>query len=98
MFQFAMHIRQLLRLVVDGTLKVFISIAIASGILRSLLLQKFKQMVVVFADMRIDNAIAQSFKRRGIQTATLQHGLYVDYGNAETINRVNYENVVLITF
>ena len=98
MFQFAMHIRQLLRLVVDlGTFEGFYfycncirySTLIAS-------LRKFKpQMVVVFADMQpIDNAIAQSFKRRGIQTATLQHGLYVDYGNAETINRANYENVV----
>jgi len=98
MFQFAMHIRQLLRLVVDlGAFEGFYfycnsirySTLIAS-------LRKFKpQMAVVFADMQpIDNAIAQSFKQRGIKTATLQHGLYVDYGNAETINRANYENVV----
>lgn len=51
--------------------------------------------VVVFADMQpIDNAVAQFFKLKQIPVITLQHGLYVEYDSMDTINRVNYENVV----
>ena len=48
--------------------------------------------VVLFADMQpADNLIAQHFRFAGLKTITLQHGLYVDYGDYPTINVVNYQ-------
>lgn len=47
--------------------------------------------IVLFSDMQpADNLLAQYFRDR--VTITLQHGLYVDYGDFETINRINYLN------
>lgn len=48
--------------------------------------------VVFFAEMRpVENVLVQWFNAQGAQTVTLQHGLYIDYANQLTINRLNYE-------
>lgn len=47
--------------------------------------------VVTFSDMQpIENFFAGYFRSKGIPTATLQHGLYIDYGEYKTINCINY--------
>lgn len=59
-------------------------------VLRKIRKNRFKKLVL-FADMQaMDNLLAQYFDDR--ITVTLQHGLYVDYGNSNTINTVNYQN------
>jgi len=60
-----------------------------------LVLEKLKRKqfrtLIVFAEMQpSDNLIAQYFKDR--ITITMQHGLYVDYSEIETVNKVNYES------
>lgn len=51
--------------------------------------------LVVFADMQcIDSLLVQLANRRKIKTATLQHGLYVDYSDHFNVNVVNYKNAV----
>lgn len=60
----------------------------------SILEIKFKKLVV-FADMqRLDNLLVQVCNKKNIETATLQHGLYVDYSDIDNLNKVNYKNVV----
>lgn len=62
--------------------------------LRKVLSNKFRA-IVLFADMQpVENLIAQYCKKLGINTVTMQHGLYVEYKNLDTINKINYENVV----
>lgn len=57
------------------------------------------KMVVFFSEMRpVENALVQWFNQRGVRTVTLQHGLYIDYGNQPTINRLNYEASCAQTF
>ena len=47
--------------------------------------------LVFFADMQpVEDLIAQYGNACGIQTITLQHGLYVDYGSFNTVNVINY--------
>jgi hypothetical protein len=47
--------------------------------------------LVLFADMQpIDNLLAQYYQHK--TTVTLQHGLYVDYADSDTINTINYSN------
>lgn len=49
--------------------------------------------VVTFSDMQpIENLFARYFRSKGIPTVTLQHGLYIDYGEYKTINCINYLN------
>ena len=54
---------------------------------------------VSFADMQpIENVLTQFFKKQGVFTSTMQHGLYVDYSASPNINVVNYKNVVADNF
>ena len=47
--------------------------------------------VVFFADMQpTEHLLALHFRQMGVPTVTLQHGLYVDYGDFDTVNRINY--------
>ncbi|MDR7124096.1 hypothetical protein [Pseudotabrizicola sp. 4114] len=47
--------------------------------------------VVFFADMQpIEHLLARHFRAMGVPTVTLQHGLYVDYGDYHTVNKINY--------
>jgi hypothetical protein len=51
------------------------------------------RVLICFADMQpVENLIAQIARATGLLTVTLQHGLYVDYGDIDTVNRVNYEH------
>ena len=53
------------------------------------------KVLVAFADMQpIENLAVQLFKMNGVKTVTLQHGLYIDYGDMDTVNIVNYKNHV----
>lgn len=48
--------------------------------------------LLCFSEMRpVENVLVQYFNLRNIPTATLQHGLYIDYGAKPTVNRLNYE-------
>lgn len=61
-------------------------------IVEKVLANEFK-VFVSFSDMQsVDYIAACYFKRRQVTTVSLQHGLYVDYGNIDTINVINYEN------
>ena len=52
----------------------------------------FKRLLL-FGDMQsVENLAAQIARIKGIRSATIQHGLYVDYGSYKTINVVNYLN------
>jgi hypothetical protein len=58
-------------------------------------LSKLKQLdfkrLVCFADMQpVEHLLASYFRATGIPTITLQHGLYVEYLNWDTVNRINY--------
>ncbi|MFG0381921.1 hypothetical protein ACF8C6_13315 [Pseudomonas sp. zbq_18] len=61
-------------------------------ILRSL--SKFEfNTIVFFADMQpVECLLAQHFRHTGKRTVTLQHGLYVDYGDLPTVNVINYRH------
>lgn len=49
--------------------------------------------VVFFADMQpVEHLIALFMRDKGVKTATLQHGLYVDYGQIDTVNVINYKH------
>ncbi|QBF81868.1 hypothetical protein EXU30_03505 [Shewanella maritima] len=73
---------------------IAIKLAMYSFILRKVVNNKFKT-IVLFADMQpVENLIAQYCKRLGVRTVTMQHGLYVEYENLDTINKINYEHVV----
>jgi hypothetical protein len=64
------------------------------GVLKVIDKYSFKYLVS-FADMQgVENLIIQYFNKRNVCTATMQHGLYVDYTQFDNINRVNYENTV----
>ena len=48
--------------------------------------------VLFFAEMRpFENVLVQHFNSKSVPTATLQHGLFIDYGDKKTVNRLNYE-------
>jgi hypothetical protein len=54
----------------------------------------FKRLVL-FADMQpVENLLAQYFRMQNIETVTLQHGLYVEYKDMDTINVINYKHCV----
>lgn len=47
--------------------------------------------VIFFADMQpTEHLLALHFRQIGVPTVTLQHGLYVEYGDYDTVNRINY--------
>ena len=49
--------------------------------------------LVCFASMQpAEHLTTLIARRRGIPTVTVQHGLYVEYTELETINRINYEH------
>ena len=47
--------------------------------------------LICFADMQpVEHLLARYFRSQGVLTVTLQHGLYVDYGDLDTVNVINY--------
>jgi hypothetical protein len=78
-----------------GKLFIYASIIQQLGICKKLRNYNVK-MVVTHADMQpVENILIQYFKNiRHIPTATLQHGLYIDYTTLPNMNEVNYKNVV----
>lgn len=47
--------------------------------------------IVFYADMQpTEHMLALHFRQMGVPTVTLQHGLYVDYGSYDTVNKFNY--------
>lgn len=51
------------------------------------------QLFVTFSDMQpVEHLAALYFKARGKTTVTLQHGLYIDYGDTDTVNIINYKH------
>jgi hypothetical protein len=70
---------------------LLIRLALYQTILEHFSRQPDPECVVFFADMQpIEFLLAHYFRARGVPTATLQHGLYVDYSGYETVNCVNY--------
>jgi len=52
-------------------------------------------LLIVYADMQpFDNMLCQYAQKKGIETVTIQHGLYVNYEKDPNINCVNYRNQV----
>lgn len=50
------------------------------------------KLFLAFASMQShDNILTDCFKFRNSKTATLQHGLYVEYKQQETLNKINYK-------
>lgn len=51
------------------------------------------EAAIFFSDMQPQELlVARYLKQRGTVTATMQHGLYVDYGNMKTVNVINYRH------
>lgn len=49
------------------------------------------KVAVFFADMQpVEHLLSLHFRSLGVTTVTLQHGLYVDYGDFDTVNSINY--------
>jgi hypothetical protein len=49
--------------------------------------------VVLFASMQpVEHMLCLLARRQGIPTVTMQHGLYIEYPELETVNRINYEH------
>lgn len=68
----------------------FIRLCMYTFILKQLRKVDFK-VLVCFADMQpVEHLAAYYFRSIGRITITLQHGLYVDYGNLDTVNVINY--------
>ncbi len=58
-------------------------------------LYRHTKKAVFFSDMQgPENFFCQAFKISKVPTATMQHGLYVEYFNEENINVINYKNHV----
>lgn len=76
--------------------KVFIFIEIIKIMKITNLINKYTpKLVILHADMQpVENIISQFFNHKDIPTATLQHGLYIDYQSNPNINEVNYKNIV----
>ncbi|OIJ21722.1 hypothetical protein BKP45_03210 [Anaerobacillus alkalidiazotrophicus] len=50
--------------------------------------------LIVFSDVQpVENLMVQYSNLRGINTVTMQHGLYIDYNNFPNINMLNYIDV-----
>ena len=50
-----------------------------------------RKVTLSFSDMQVlDNIIIQLENQKNVKTCTMQHGLYVDYEEFNTINKVNY--------
>lgn len=48
--------------------------------------------VLTFAEMQsVENALMQWFNSKGVPTASVQHGLYIEYPETQTVYRTNYE-------
>ncbi|MCF6430583.1 MULTISPECIES: hypothetical protein [unclassified Leisingera] len=61
------------------------------------ILEHFRKMtfkaLICFADMQpVEHLLARYFRAQGVTTLTLQHGLYVDYGDMDTVNVINYQH------
>ena len=51
------------------------------------------KFLFLFGEMQeVECMLAQLFKAKNVPTVTMQHGLYIDYGDEITVNRTNYEN------
>lgn len=63
--------------------------------LYSFILERFAgcrpAVIVFFADMQpVEHLLSLHFRSKGVTTVTMQHGLYVDYGDFDTVNKINY--------
>lgn len=78
---------------------LFTVVSFASYIKYALCIPKDTKLLIVQADMQpIDNLLVQLVNLRGGKTATLQHGLYVDYSDYDNVNKYNYLNCVSANF
>lgn len=56
-------------------------------------------VIVVFAEMQpLDRILSMLAREEGIPCATLQHGIYAEYNNIETVNRYNYQPLFVSDF
>jgi hypothetical protein len=101
-FAMVIYLRVFARLLLSNR-DLFASVYLYVNLLRSVyhieIFKKYRfSALVVFADMQlVESALVQYFRRFGVVTVTLQHGLYIDNiheNNCANINAINLLNIV----